>query len=188
MKILARAAAASVAIALGSLTPAHAQSLSSASSNFDLFSPLASSQSAAPIDENAVSFEAKAQENGNIVVELSENGRFVSDGKNVNVVDADGEIVDVLTPQLKDEVGRTATLSFHQVTDHELVITPTDVYSPYGYWSCVGKNAAGGVVGGAAAGCASGVWFAGAGCLAGAGAGAVTTGIGTGVGSLIWCA
>ena len=80
----------------------------------------------------------------------------------LNILGKSGEVLETVPVKLDDKEGRVATLAFELTSDSEVLITPSDVEAPYGYWS-------------------------GAGCIPGAGVGAVGTGVATTVGSLVWC-
>lgn len=118
-----------------------------------------------------------------------ENATISQNGDFIDITSKDGQSLERLSDKIVYDDGREINLSYTIESPTSILIdAEKGGIAPRGYWSCVGKNAAGGVVGGAAAGCAGGVWFAGVGCVAGAGPTAVTGGIATGVGSLIWCA
>lgn len=96
------------------------------------------------------------------------------------LTDASGQTVKVTY-----SINANGSLSVSKAT---LVSGRTAFFGWRAYGSCVAKNAAGGVVGGAAAGCLGGwLGFIPQACSAGAGIGAVTTGVAAGAGSLIWC-
>lgn len=119
---------------------------------------------------------------------LSVSGGYILETEHgISIIDAFGVTKETLSSSIRGKNNQSAELTFTRVSENQVKINVVDEYTPYGYWGCVGKNFAGGVVGGGVAGCAGGAWFAGVGCLAGAGAGAVTGGISAGVGSLIWC-
>ncbi|MBK4137527.1 hypothetical protein [Corynebacterium macginleyi] len=128
------------------------------------------------VDENKLRLEVQN-------ATISQNGDFI------DITSKDGKGLERLSGKIIYDDGREINLSYTIESPTSILIdAEKGGIAPRSYRSCVGKNAAGGVMGGAAAGCAAGFWFAGVGSVAGVGPTAVTGGIATGVGSLIWCA
>lgn len=140
-------------------------------------------------------YEAKSQTDGSVVVSLK-HGKFVSEDKQVRIVNENGKTLEVLPSALTDSSGNRFSVIYSILSSDHLrvqqALPPASSHTERSSWGeygkCVAKNTVGGAVGGAAAGCLGG-WLGiiPQACGAGAAGGAVTGAVGTGVGSLFWC-
>ena len=115
----------------------------------------------APVKDEAT-YVAEEAEDGSIRLKFDGPVKLQVADDALNILGKSGEVLETVPVKLDDKEGRVATLAFELTSDSEVLITPSDVEAPYGYWG-------------------------GAGCIPGAGVGAVGTGVATTVGSLVWC-
>ena len=131
---------------------------------------------------------------GSSTIKLTvKHGYFQKNGNDFLILDTQGNVLEVISQDFEMKNGGKAAFRFVPIGKTTLYIkynveqNPISTFEERGYWRCVGKNTAGGLLGGAAAGCVTGAFFGGAGCVPGAGVGSVTGTISAGIGSLIWC-
>ncbi|MGV9183305.1 hypothetical protein [Arcanobacterium canis] len=149
-------------------------------------------------------YEAIKQEDGSALLTIS-NGNLDNQNGKIVVLDNQGKALEILPEFLTSPTNEVLNFTYSIIDKNQVRVetdrnfsSPISTNSPdvmtlsrsgWGdYFKCVGKNIAGGLVGGAAAGCLGGYLApAPAVCGTGAGVGAATGTVGTGVGSLFWC-